>query len=155
MRCGVRLDDSSWLRSLPFLRGLTLNKIEFFEAMFKLIDAGETSFAAFCALTKGDEGLKGVKRADFEVEYEQLASSPFLRKLKLRGAREEAFKDALVTAVMKSDPAEAEVMEIAELLTNSRTNHRLVSSLLDAVHGLIDTTELNDTYDKLWPSDVV
>lgn len=126
---------------------------EVVEKIIASIDAGESPLQAFAALTKGDDGVKGLKRQEFEEEYLQLCDSKFLRKLKLRTAREDEFKKLMYQTVLKCDPPEAKVMEINGLMMAALKNPSAVPALLGLVKEFGDVTELEALYLKLWPKD--
>lgn len=123
----------------------------------RLAEEGEEELKAFAALTRGDDGIKGLKREDFGREYAQLLQSPLLRRLKTRVAREDDFRFKLAELVMAIDCPEAAAPDIAKALAEARENPRKVPFCLGLIPeylagaALEACEELERYARRLWP----
>ncbi len=115
-----------------------MNELEFIEQVTQFASAGADAFTAFCAVTKGDNGVKGLKRDEFEKRYAQLLASPFARKLAVREAREKMFKDTLAQVCLLADPPEAETTRLGTLLSQARQDPNAVLMCIDAFSSYFD-----------------
>lgn len=112
--------------------------------MVECLKAEETPLQAFCKLTKGEDGAKGIKRDTFEKEYTELAGSAFLRKARLRAALKNELKEDLIQAVMNYDPEETEIDAMASHLAAVQQNLEAAPSLLDRLETQSDVTDLRN-----------
>jgi hypothetical protein len=120
-----------------------MNDIAATEMICEMAANREPVLKAFSALTKGPDGVKGLKREDFEKQYNQLLASPLLRKVQLRQVRENSFKNQVAEAVMQVDPpTELDAVKIAGLLENSRQAPRSLPALFIAVGPLLPSEKL-------------
>ncbi len=115
---------------------------------------GTPELQAYAALTRGDDGVKGVKREAFAQEYAQLLHSPLLRKLRVRVAREDDYRIRLADVVTLIDCEEMVAPDIAKALTEARENPRKVPPCLTLITPYVTPEQIVDLTDHaraLWP----
>lgn len=131
-----------------------MTNVELLEKVCQLAADGTPPLKAFMEMTKGPDGIKGLKREEFEKEFAQLTASPLLRRLKTRVAREDEFRSKLAEAVMKVDCPEEVAPDIAKSLQDARENPKRVPACLAACEAYLSpetTSELLAAAKALWP----